>query len=333
LQSFGARPQDLSACTGAFVVKVQHRLITSIDELVDPVASARMHPMVLRAGAIRAEWCRADLDGVFIEVGDYSFPVAIRGETLPDRISLLTPLARATGHLNGASLTPGLLHAAGPQTEVEGATGGTCSVGVISVPTADLDRRALALGVDLDVPDAHRFRVVTAVEPFRWQACFGSVMRAAQQRRDCSPVSDGARASVLELVARTFDRARQTTVPPRHANSLRIAKACADHARATRYHDITLATLCQTSGVSERHVRQAFYDCYGVSPTAYLRVAALNDVRRALVIGPPRRDAVSRAASEFGFWHLGRFAAQYRALFGESPRQTLGRRPLLRATS
>jgi AraC family ethanolamine operon transcriptional activator len=314
-------------------VKVQHRLITSVDELVDPVASARMQPMVLRAGAIRAEWCRADLDGVIIEVRNYSFPVATRGETRPDRVSVLTPLARATGHLNGAALTPGLLYTAGPQTEVEGATGGACSVGVVSVPTGDLDRLAVGLGVDLDVPDAHRFRVVAAAEPSRWQACFGSVMRAAEHGRDCSPSPCGARASVLELVARTFDRARQTTVPPRHANSLRIANACADRARANRYHDVTLATLCQASGVSERHVRQAFYDCYGMSPTAYLRVAALHSVRRGLVAGPPRRDAVSRAASEYGFWHLGRFAAQYRALFGESPNQTVGRRPLLRASS
>ena len=78
--------------------------------------------------------------------------------------------------------------------------------------------------------------------------------------------------------------------------------------------------------MSERRVRSAFYECYQMSPTAYLRVAALNAVRRDLVEGPRLRDAVSRAATDWGFWHLSRFAAQYRALFGESPRHTLSHR-------
>jgi len=86
---------------------------------------------------------------------------------------------------------------------------------------------------------------------------------------------------------------------------------------------VTLAGLCEASGVSERRVRSAFYECYQMSPTAYLRVTALNAVRRELVQGPGLRGAVSRAATDWGFWHLSRFAAQYRALFGESPRHTL----------
>ena len=67
---------------------------TAVDQLVDPVASARMTPMVLRPGAIRAGVGNASrLDGVFIEVGEYSFPVATRGESLPERVSLLTSTA------------------------------------------------------------------------------------------------------------------------------------------------------------------------------------------------------------------------------------------------
>ena len=72
---------------------------------------------------------------------------------------------------------------------------------------------------------------------------------------------------------------------------------------------VTLAGLCAVSGVSERRVRSAFYECYQMSPTAYLRVAALNAVRRDLVEGPRLRNAVSHAATAWGFWHLSRFAA------------------------
>jgi len=96
---------------------------------------------------------------------------------------------------------------------------------------------------------------------------------------------------------------------------------------------VTLADLCEASGVSERRVRSAFYECYQMSPTAYLRVTALNAVRRELVEGPHLPGAVSRTAADWGFWHLSRFAAQYRELFGESPRHTLSHQAHLPQTA
>ena len=108
--------------------------------------------------------------------------------------------------------------------------------------------------------------------------------------------------------------------------STRIADTCAQHAAEKRYHGVTLSDLSAVSGVSERRVRRAFYESFGISPTVYLRTAALHEVRRALIEGMPARDAVTRAASEYGFWHLGRFAAQYRFVFGERPSETVAQR-------
>jgi AraC family ethanolamine operon transcriptional activator len=70
-----------------------------------------------------------------------------------------------------------------------------------------------------------------------------------------------------------------------------------------------------------------------MSPTAYLRVTALNAVRRELVEGSHLPGAVSRTAADWGFWHLSRFAAQYRELFGESPRHTLSHQAHLPQTA
>jgi AraC family ethanolamine operon transcriptional activator len=132
----------------------------------------------------------------------------------------------------------------------------------------------------------------------------------------------------LEVAVRSLagDSSRSSPNQSARLASARIVRTCEDYARKWRYQDVTLAGLCEASGVSERRVRSAFYECYQMSPTAYLRVAALNAVRRDLVEGPRLRDAVSHAATDWGFWHLSRFAAQYRALFGESPRRTLSHR-------
>lgn len=123
-----------------------------------------------------------------------------------------------------------------------------------------------------------------------------------------------------------------STRPRTRLVSERIVDACLRHAESARYQCVSLDDLCAVSSVSERRVRHAFYECLGTSPTGYLRAAALHEVRRALLEGPSARDAVTRAASDFGFWHLSRFASQYRALFGESPSSTLARARRAQAT-
>jgi AraC-like DNA-binding protein len=83
---------------------------------------------------------------------------------------------------------------------------------------------------------------------------------------------------------------------------------------------IYVADLCETAGVSERTLRNAFQSVYGMSPIRFLQLRRLHQVRRAL-----RSDAagsVTEAALRYGFINLGRFAAGYRQLFGESPSLT-----------
>jgi AraC-like DNA-binding protein len=107
--------------------------------------------------------------------------------------------------------------------------------------------------------------------------------------------------------------------------SARITDACIEYATRVRFQHVTIADLCAVAGVSERRLRDAFYDVHGTSPTAQLRKLALIEVRRALFEAPSARDAVTRVAMDFGFEHLSRFAGHYRAAFGESPSATLRR--------
>jgi AraC-like DNA-binding protein len=90
---------------------------------------------------------------------------------------------------------------------------------------------------------------------------------------------------------------------------------------------VSIAQLCQVSGVSERCLRNAFYDVRGISPKRCAVRARLAEVRRALRVANGGRGTVTTIAADYGFFELGRFAGTYKAVFGESPSQTLrGRR-------
>ena len=87
-----------------------------------------------------------------------------------------------------------------------------------------------------------------------------------------------------------------------------------------------VSDLSAVAGVSERTqtrgIQRPARHAANRLPT---RAAALREVRRTLLGGPFERDPVTRSRNDFGFWHLSRFAGQYRALFGESPSQTVAR--------
>lgn len=76
------------------------------------------------------------------------------------------------------------------------------------------------------------------------------------------------------------------------------------------YDDICLQEICRG------------HSLYGISPIRYLKILRLNRVREALR-ACARSATVFDIAADHGFWHMGHFSAQYRALFGETPSQTL----------
>jgi len=88
---------------------------------------------------------------------------------------------------------------------------------------------------------------------------------------------------------------------------------------------IHMAQLCVATGVSERSLRNACHAVHGTSPKRYLTRRRMEAVRSALVEARPGQATVTRIATDFGFFELGRFAAAYSSLFGERPSDTLRR--------
>ena len=108
-------------------------------------------------------------------------------------------------------------------------------------------------------------------------------------------------------------------------NRWRCVRAVRDYVEGHLGEALGLETLCRVSGVSERTLSTAFREVIGVSPQQFIKARRLGAARHALV-GARRTDmSVKSVALALGFWHLGYFARDYKAHFGESPSETLAR--------
>mgnify|MGYP003350672791 CR=1 FL=1 len=110
--------------------------------------------------------------------------------------------------------------------------------------------------------------------------------------------------------------ARRSAVLPRHV------KRVQEYLQAHAHEAVRADTLAEIAGVSLRSLYAGFQDFCGISPMQYLRQVRLERVRAELLAGPVS-GGVASVALRWGFTHLGRFSAEYKAHFGESPSQTV----------
>lgn len=110
-------------------------------------------------------------------------------------------------------------------------------------------------------------------------------------------------------------RGRNAALAPRHV------KRAEDYIRTHAREALSLERIAEAVGCSVRTLGEGFHKARGTTPMNFLR-----EVRMAGVRGDLLRDAppgsISEIALSWGFNHLGRFAADYRRCFGESPSET-----------
>ncbi|MDF3280786.1 AraC family transcriptional regulator [Gordonia sp. N1V] len=105
----------------------------------------------------------------------------------------------------------------------------------------------------------------------------------------------------------------------------RAVRRAADLLAERADQQINIPDIADEVGLSVRSLQTGFRTHFETSPTEYLRTVRLERVRTALIDADATRATVADIALRWGFVHLGRFAATYRAAYGESPATTLRR--------
>lgn len=113
---------------------------------------------------------------------------------------------------------------------------------------------------------------------------------------------------------------------PSAAGSPQVTDRVVEYIRSSPEVSFTVADLAAFAMVSERALYAAFQRDLDVSPMAYLRSVRMERARADLLSAGAAADSdktVTDIALRNGFTHVGRFAARYRAVFGELPSTTL----------
>jgi AraC family ethanolamine operon transcriptional activator len=108
-------------------------------------------------------------------------------------------------------------------------------------------------------------------------------------------------------------------------NRWRCVRAVRDYAQSHLSEGLDLETLCRISDVSARSLTTAFREVTGLSPLQFIKARRLAAARTALASAHRTGMSVKSIALRLGFWHLGNFARDYKAQFGENPSATMQR--------
>jgi AraC-like DNA-binding protein len=125
-------------------------------------------------------------------------------------------------------------------------------------------------------------------------------------------------ASLLDIVDRILSASVRESLDSRTEKIMSKALEC-----LRPNNQIQVMTLARAAGVSERCLHRVFKKYFQVGPKRYLKIRQLNLVRRAVRQYHTAPMNVTGILTEHGVTEFGRFAIEYKALFGESPFETL----------
>jgi len=172
----------------------------------------------------------------------------------------------------------------------------------------------------LDLPEPSEVRAVRLPATLS-EAALRGLLRLAGSL----PVSQ-APAIVEALLRLTLDsltKGQNARIPQRGREARRVARDLVALADGLAGQPLPLTEVCARLGVPLRSLNAYSNEVLGLSAALYLRRRRLHAARGAMLEG--RAESVTMAATQNGFWELGRFAGDYQEVFGELPSQTLRR--------
>jgi AraC-like DNA-binding protein len=313
------------------VVRSVHSTFTDPDQYQAAIHPAQVEILVTAKGDFDAALTRIELSRLWVQHGRESLPRIANSVAKAERppIFFLTRADQASISYNGKDLAYGEIVVAGSGSMRHHCTEGSCHWATVSLTLDDLAAAGHGLvGRDLiDRSETHYLR-----PPPPAMSRLLHLQQAAEQlaRSAAEILAQPEPARALEqALLHAIVMSLSESVP------IKVARGARRHAAIiARFEELLaanydrplhLAEICTAIGVSERTLRTICMDHLGMGPVRYLWLRRMHLAHRALIRAAPQSATVTEIATANGFWELGRFAVEYRALFGEAPSASLHR--------
>jgi AraC-like DNA-binding protein len=295
--------------------------------------AAEVQLCVTGKGDYRAELTQIDLNRLWMQRAREDLPRIYHVAISPKRavIAFLADANQAVSHYCGMEMLPANIVVHGLGSTSHHRTGSSCHWGAMSLTHDDLAAAGYALaGRDLTAPShLHLARPSPAL-----LSRLLNLHAAAEQLAKTGP-NILAHPEVARALEKTLVHAMIMCLT--ESTSVEMRTGGRHHAAViTRFEELLearlheplyLADICEATGAAERTLRACCNEHLGVGPVRYLWLRRMHLAHRALVLAHPKTETVTEIATGHGFWELGRFSVEYRALFGEAPSASLHRPP------
>lgn len=300
---------------------ISRSVVFESEAYTQAVAGARVETVRLGAGVGPSE-IRTAVEQRFIATsGTTGIPLA-HHSTLPDDALTVAHIAKASPGSSwcGIDLEPGTVIVYAPSAEHAGVDQPGLEFNFVVTSLDQAEEVADRLHLDLPRPERGTVRATSTRVPAVDRA-FRALAGTMRNHDVADPtVGTDALCAMVEVLAGSSQALDRIRGP--QSLSLDVTKACLDYAESIGRIP-SIGELCLAAHVSERRLRTAFAEQFGMSPSQFFRAWGLDAARRHFIAHHSGTTTVSRVAANLGFEHFGRFARYYREAYGVVPTATL----------
>ena len=229
----------------------------------------------------------------------------------------------------GLRIRAGEIMTLGAGQRLHARTDGPCRWGSIWLPDLELVRYGSALtGGMFAVPSAARWWRPRPATGRHLRHLHAAAIGAIESRSTAligAEAAHGLEQQLIGALVECLSQGAASEAAPATRQHQDVAVRFEALLQTPPDRSLRVAEICTPLGVSARTLRICCEEQLGMGPTEYVRRRRMQLVHRALRNGNPDGASISAVARRYGFRGLGRFAAKYRALFGELPSATLRR--------
>lgn len=304
----------------------QHPVFHDLDQVNHAISGSNLEFIQLKSGNLDIALDQISLGDLSIDLGAVNLPIRVIGELDPGRFSIGVFTRGAQATWNGNHVDDSQLLVFPPGKELSGYASIMYGWASLIIPPAWIDVIEQSTSRTNITQLASCITTRPAPETLaELKQAISNVFRLTE-----SPLAGPAEEwlvtdlrNMLGAVLSAMD------VPPAKVSSQArghfiVARRAERYMRERTEEPLSIDDLCVAMHVSRRYLEYAFADAFGTSPSRYLRLMRLHQVRSRLKASSGQT-TVTAEALRLGFSHLSLFATQYKNAFGECPSQTLAR--------